>query len=520
MASQYPYQKTISNTHLGVSKTIKAKTSVELDNKVKEQKEKWKIQVEKLKNKNIEEKDLLKAEALSKEANLLINEYRNLLLNSAKMNHAVNWDNLLIKREFEPFVFKDAAPKLDDYIKKHKVPSPSFWDDLLPFIKNSRLKIEGAAKLDYESEYSLYREKKEKLYKKYLEEKSIFEATKNSHNESILWIKNGLFEGEEQAVCQHCDLIIRRAPLPNDFNPKFKVNFIKQTNTIIVDYTLPTPDNMPRVIEYKYIKTKKEITEKLMNQKELDSFYDHIIYQLSLKTIHELFSSDTHNNINTIVFNGIVHGISPATGNDFTSCIITLSVGKEDYVLLNLQKVNPKECFRKLKGLSIGVLKEMAPVKPFMEFTKNEKRFVESKDILMGVENIPNVSKMPWEDFEHLVRELFERMFSINGSEVRTTKASRDGGVDVIVYDPDPIRGGVFVVQAKRYNNVVPVSAVRDLYGTMINEGAVKGLLVTTSYFGNDSHKFVKDKPITLIDGSYLTELFQQHGYTVKIANE
>lgn len=64
-------------------------------------------------------------------------------------------------------------------------------------------------------------------------------------------------------------------------------------------------------------------------------------------------------------------------------------------------------------------------------------------------------------------------MFSKKGSEVRTTKVSRDGVVDVVVYDPDPIRGGVFVVQAKRYNNVVPVSAVRDLYGSMINEGAV-----------------------------------------------
>ncbi|WML56500.1 restriction endonuclease [Neobacillus sp. PS2-9] len=520
MASQYPYQKTISNTHLGVSKTIKAKTSVELDNKVKEQMEKWKIQVGKLKSKNKEEKDLLKAEALTNEADQLINEYRNLLINSAKITHEVNWDNLLIKKEFEPFIFNDVAPKLEEYFKKHKVPGTSFWEDLLPFIKNSRLKIEEAARLDYEREYSLYRERKEKLYQKYLEEQSIFEAGKNSHNESILKIKNGLIEGDKQAICEHCDLVIRRAPLPNDFNPKFEINYIEQMKTLIVDYTLPTPDRMPRVIEYKYIKTKKEIAEKLMNQKEFDSFYDNVIYQLSLKTIHELFSSDTQNNINTIVFNGIVHGTSPATGNYFTSCIITQSVEKEDYQPLNLERVNPKECFRKLKGLSIGALKDMAPVKPFMEFTKNEKRFVESKDILIGVENIPNISKMPWEDFEHLVRGLFERMFSINGSEVRTTKASRDGGVDVIVYDPDPIRGGVFVVQAKRYNNVVPVSAVRDLYGTMINEGAVKGLLVTTSYFGNDSHKFVKDKPITLIDGSYLMELFQKHGYTVKIANE
>ena len=125
-----------------------------------------------------------------------------------------------------------------------------------------------------------------------------------------------------------------------------------------------------------------------------------------------------------------------------------------------------------------------------------------------------NLATMDWADFEHLVRELFAQVF---GTEVRVTQASRDGGVDAIAFDPDPIRGGKFVIQAKRYNNIVPVSAVRDLYGTMINEGAVKGLLVTTSYYGNDSREFVKDKPITLIDGSNLIHMFQQYGYNFKI---
>src|SRR5947209_10692880 len=115
---------------------------------------------------------------------------------------------------------------------------------------------------------------------------------------------------------------------------------------------------------------------------------------------------------------------------------------------------------------------------------------------------------MDWEDFEHLVRQLFEKEFAKTGGEVRVTQASRDRGVDAIAFDPDPIRGGKFVIQAKRYNLPVPVSAVRDLYGTMIAEGATKGILVTTSYFGRESREFAKDKPITLIDGPQLVYLF------------
>lgn len=86
-----------------------------------------------------------------------------------------------------------------------------------------------------------------------------------------------------------------------------------------------------------------------------------------------------------------------------------------------------------------------------------------------------------------------------------------------IVFNPDPIKGGKFVIQAKRYNNIVGVSAVRDLYGTLMNEGAVKGILVTTSHFGKDSIEFAKDKPITLINGQELIYLFNKHGVKANI---
>jgi restriction system protein len=108
---------------------------------------------------------------------------------------------------------------------------------------------------------------------------------------------------------------------------------------------------------------------------------------------------------------------------------------------------------------------------------------------------------MDWQDFENLIREIFEKEFSREGAEVKITRPSRDGRVDAVVFDPDPLRGGKIVIQAKRYTNTVGVSAVRDLYGTVQHEGAMKGILVTTATFGNDAYEFVRDKPLTLIGG-------------------
>lgn len=119
-------------------------------------------------------------------------------------------------------------------------------------------------------------------------------------------------------------------------------------------------------------------------------------------------------------------------------------------------------------------------------------------------------------EFEVLVSNLFTRM----GLDTKLTQSSRDGGVDAVAFDTRPVLGGKVVIQAKRYRDTVGVSAVRDLYGTMMNEGANKGILVCTIRYGPDAYNFSKDKPIELIDGGGLPYLLREHAGThARIAN-
>lgn len=174
-------------------------------------------------------------------------------------------------------------------------------------------------------------------------------------------------------------------------------------------------------------------------------------------------------------------------------------------------------------GLLIEKVKEVCatlvsyPSVPILQINREDKRFVSSYEVAASIDDSVNLAAMGWEDFEHLVRELFESEFVTGGGEVKVTQASRDGGVDAIAFDPDPIRGGKIVIQAKRYTNVVGVAAVRDLYGTVVNEGAMKGILVTTSEYGPDAYAFAKDKPLTLLNGSNLLHLLDKHGHKAKI---
>ena len=138
-----------------------------------------------------------------------------------------------------------------------------------------------------------------------------------------------------------------------------------------------------------------------------------------------------------------------------------------------------------------------------MELNQVDERFIESRDVLAEVNSIPNLAEMEWDDFEHLVVNLFRHYFEGIG-EVKITRKSREGGIDGVIFDTDPIRGGKYLIQAKRYNDIVTPSAVRELNGALHHEKATRGILITTGYFGPDSHSFASENNITLIDGNRL----------------
>jgi restriction system protein len=50
-----------------------------------------------------------------------------------------------------------------------------------------------------------------------------------------------------------------------------------------------------------------------------------------------------------------------------------------------------------------------------------------------------------------------------------------------------------------------------------MNEGANRGILITTASYGPDAYEFVKDKPLSLVDGPNLLLMLQKHGKKYKI---
>ena len=88
--------------------------------------------------------------------------------------------------------------------------------------------------------------------------------------------------------------------------------------------------------------------------------------------------------------------------------------------------VSPKACFKSLKGVASSQLYTITAIQPIVALNRSDKRFIEHYDVGTEIDNSTNLASMHWEDFEHLIRELFEKEFSCNGGEVKVTQASRD----------------------------------------------------------------------------------------------
>lgn len=540
------YQQEIWHKGLNEYKVITAQDQMILQNKVRVQVDKW------IKNWNLycEKKHIedMKAafvnEAINKtkKAETRLKEIENILLSSLDVNHAIDWELLKDKNVFNiSYPVKPDNPKLASPPSAPNKSDPEFQPKL-NFFSNIIKSLKDKALLESELAYKLAYENWQRIYNEMIQnninltteyEKNIdkfnnnvnewnvqkeeYIRKQNEFNSQIDELKLRYNSFEASAIIEYCGLVLKRSSLPDFIHNEFELEYNPDSKILIIDYLIPNIENFPSVKDVKYLVSKNELKETYQNESFMEKLFDSTIYKLILRVVNEEFEADVINALDAISFNGWINYINKANGNNEKACIVSIQVKKENFNVIDLKNVDPKSCFKSLKGVGSSKLAGITPIKPILMMNKNDNRFVESYNVADTLDDSINLAAIPWEDFEHLIRELFEAEFSANGGEVKVTQASRDGGVDAIAFDPDPIRGGKIVIQAKRYTNVVGVSAVRDLYGTVMNEGAIKGILVTTADYGPDSYEFAKNKPITLLNGGNILSMLENHGYKAKI---
>jgi restriction system protein len=320
-------------------------------------------------------------------------------------------------------------------------------------------------------------------------------------------MKADLDRCDPDAIRGYFEMVLSRSIWPDGFPQQFVLAIDPSSKLAAIDYQLPDFAIIPVERTFKYVKARDVIEPVVETVAKRKALYASVIAQSAIRVVHEVFEADRRGQIETVVLNCVVDTVDLSTGQRQKPCIVSLRTTVAVFRNINLGAVDPAAC---LKGLSAAVSPspaDLAPVRPVLDLKMVDPRFITETDVLSQLDQRPNLMELTPGEFEALITNLFTKM----GLESRLTQASRDGGVDCVAFDPRPIFGGKVVIQAKRYKNTVGVSAVRDLFGTMQNEGASKGILITTSGYGAASFQFAGGKPIELLTGANLLYLLAEH---------
>jgi len=331
-------------------------------------------------------------------------------------------------------------------------------------------------------------------------EEAAWRIEQRASNRSIEELAERYWRGEPDAIAAYSKLVLLQSPYPPLFARNYGVSYQAADRCLLVEMELPNLLEMRGVV-------RRGSVEAPVSVRERRRLHEQAIFSVVLRSLYELVQADASRKISRIVLNGYVQHRHAISQELIRSYVLALNAPSSRIAPLAMECIDAREALQRLGAHASKSMCEPDAIEPIVhgDESSNEHEF------RSGPFNVQDAAAVSWERFEHLVKELFEHELG-PGAKVSVTRPRGDGGVDVIALDPDPIRGGKFLIQAKRYKHGVPLEAVRDLYGTMMSEGASRGILVTTSHFTKAGRNFARNKPLTLIAGTQLIELMRKHG--------
>lgn len=195
-------------------------------------------------------------------------------------------------------------------------------------------------------------------------------------------------------------MVLSNSEYPNFFPQEFELEYNPSNKVLLVEYLLPSISDLPTLKSVKYIQSRNEFKEEPLSDAALNKIYDNLLYQITLRTIHELFEADSIDAVHSIVFNGLVRSIDKTNGNEVEACILSVQTPKKEFEEINLEQVDPKLCFKGLKGIGSSKLHSLTPIAPIIKIERQDSRFVSSYNIADSLDESDNLAAMDWEDFD------------------------------------------------------------------------------------------------------------------------
>ena len=179
------------------------------------------------------------------------------------------------------------------------------------------------------------------------------EADAEEHNKAICALIANLGYGTIEAVQEYISIVLSNSVYPDHFCVEHDFDFDPNTAELRLQVRVPSPDSLPDTKSYKYLKSSDDITKTTLSQKDRKDRYSGAVYQVALRSLHEVFEADRRGIIRTISLVVGTYTTDPATGRDGFIPFVATGAERDAFLELNLPNVVPAATLVRL-GASIS----------------------------------------------------------------------------------------------------------------------------------------------------------------------
>ncbi len=295
---------------------------------------------------------------------------------------------------------RNTADTLQKQIKQKWEEAKAEQDVRELFLKNQDLK---------------FRELQRSVSAEYQARKKHFELKAAAELEPIRKIYQAYSLGTKEGIEQHFGLGLETIVLPLPPGYPWRVFYDRDERLIQINQRVPFSSD---------VAVKRTDSKRPLAKRDIEHFLRRLVPAISLHIASNVAANDWHDHVEIIAVNCWSRYFEKTTGKLKDAFVSAVKTDKKSILGMNINKADALDAFRALRGAFVYSTEDIVPIEPQIRLDKSDKRFVAGRDILDGMAQGQNLATMDWQDFEHLIREVWRKSTRKKGR--RCTGHSRD----------------------------------------------------------------------------------------------
>ncbi len=194
---------------------------------------------------------------------------------------------------------------------------------------------------EYQTDLAAYQAAEKQRVEQLTLETKRFNEERLEHNQTIDQFINNLGYGDKDAVQDYIALVVENSRYPDHFPVEHDFSFVSADAELRMKVSILPPKEFPDIKAYKYVKTSDEIRSTSLSKAELKKRYCSALYQVAVRSLHEVFEADRRGIIRTIALEVGTQGADPATGKPGFIPFVAVSAEKTSFMEFDLSNVVP-----------------------------------------------------------------------------------------------------------------------------------------------------------------------------------